>query len=345
MTVRIGFIGVGGRSVHEMRDLIKIPECELVAFCDIDESRCTAAVDTLNGVMPPGRNPIQPGIFTDHRAMLDAVEMDAVYISLPTFAHGQIDHDVIAAGKAVMIEKPIAIELSVAKEIGAHIAETGIVNAVGYQMRYAPSVGQTRALLEGVPIGMVIAVRWGGLPGTPWWRVQEQSGGMLIEQHTHSIDLVRYFVGEPDTIYAAGDTVLLKDVPNLNILDVNAMTVRFKNRAVGMIGNSPAARAGVPPNITNVLHILAKDLTVTAGFNSTTVLRPGQEAETITSDQDSNLSMNQAFVAAVANNTQDGILSPYDDALRSFAFTYAGQKSAELRREVRITDDLEVVPQ
>ena len=343
MTVRIGFIGVGGRSVHEMRDLIKIPECELVAFCDIDESRCTAAVETLNGVMPSGRNPIQPGIFADHRAMLDAVEMDAVYISLPTFAHGQIDHDVIAAGKAVMIEKPIAIELSVAKEISAHIAETGIVNAVGYQMRYAPSVGQTRALLEGVPIGMVIAVRWGGLPGTPWWRVQEQSGGMLIEQHTHSIDLVRYFVGEPDTIYAAGDTVLLKDVPNLNILDVNAMTVRFKNRAVGMIGNSPAAHAGVPPNVTNVLHILAKDLTVTAGFNSTTVLRPGQEAETITSDQDCNLSMNQAFVAAVANNTQDGILSPYDDALRSFAFTYAGQKSAELRREVQITDDLEVV--
>jgi hypothetical protein len=121
--------------------------------------------------------------------------------------------------------------------------------------------------------------------------------------------------------------------------------VRFKNRAVGMIGNSPAAHAGVPPNVTNVLHILAKDLTVTAGFSSTTVLRPGEEAETITSDQDSNFLLNQAFVNAVANNTQEGIHSPYDDAIRSFAFTYAGQKSAELRREVRITDDLEVVAQ
>ena len=72
--------------------------------------------------------------------------------------------------------------------------------------------------------------------------------------------------------------------------------------------------------------------------------RPGQETETITSDQDSNLLLNQAFVNAVANNTQDGILSPYSDSLRSFAFTYAAQKSAELRREVRLTDDLEVVP-
>ena len=345
MAVRIGIIGVGGRSVHEMRYLVRIPEAEIVGLSDIDEPRCAAAVETINGSLSEGANPIQPGIFSDHRAMLDAVELDAVYISLPTFAHGQLDHDVIAAGKAVLIEKPIALELSVAKEIAAHIEEKGVVNSVGYQMRYAPSVGQTRALLEGATIGMVIAVRWGQLPGTPWWRVQEQSGGMLIEQHTHGIDLVRYFVGEPDTIYAAGDTVLLTDTPNLNIFDVNSATVRFKNRAVGMIGNSPAAHAGTPPNITNVLHILAKDLTVTAGFDSTTVWRPGQEPETITSDQDSNHLLNQTFVNAVANNTQDGILSPYSDSLRSFAFTYAAQKSAELRREVRITDDLEVVPQ
>ena len=343
MAVRIGIIGVGGRSVREMRDLVGIPDAEIVGLCDIDEPRCAGAVDTINSSLPEGASPIQPGLFSDHRAMLDAVELDAVYISLPTFAHGQIDHDVIAAGKAVLIEKPIALELSVAKEIAAHIEEKGIVNSVGYQMRYAPSVGQTRALLEGETIGMVIAVRWGQLPGTPWWRVQEQSGGMLIEQHTHGIDLVRYFVGEPDTFYAAGDTVLLTDVPNLNIFDVNAVTVRFKNRAVGMIGNSPAAHAGVPPNVTNVLHILAKDLTVTAGFDSTTVWRPGQEPETITSDQDSNMLLNQAFVKAVANNTQEGILSPYSDSLRSFAFTYAAQKSAELRREVRLTDDLEVV--
>ena len=344
MSVRIGIIGVGGRSIREVRDLVEIPEAEIAALCDIDEPRCAAAVETINGSLPEGASPIQPGLFSDHRAMLDAVELDAVYISLPTFAHGQLDHDVIAAGKAVLIEKPIAIELSLAKEIAAHIAEKGVVNSVGYQMRYAPSVGRTRELLAGVPIGMVIAVRWGGLPGTPWWKIQEQSGGMLIEQHTHGIDLVRYFVGEPDTIYAAGDTVLLTDEPGLTIFDVNAATVRFKNRAVGMIGNSPAAHAGIPPNVTNVLHILAKDLTVTAGFDSTTVWRPGQETETITSDQDSNLLLNQAFVNAVANNTQEGILSPYSDSLRSFAFTYAAQKSAELRREVRLTDDLEVAP-
>ena len=344
MAVRIGIIGVGGRSVHEMRHLVRIPEAEIAALCDIDEPRCAGAVETINGALPEGVAPIQPGIFSDYRAMLDAVELDAVYISLPTSAHGQLDHDIIGAGKAVMIEKPIAIELSLAKEIAAHIEEKGVVNSVGYQMRYASSAQQTRALLEGVQIGMVIAVRWGDLPATPWWRIQEQSGGMLIEQHTHGVDLVRYFVGEPDTIYAAADTVLLTDEPNLNVFDVNAMTVRFHNGAVGMIGNSPAARAGVPPNVTNVLHILAKDLTVTAGFDSTTVRRPGQEAETITSDQDSNFLLNQAFVNAVANNTQEGILSPYSDSLRSFAFTFAGQKSAELRREVRITDDLEVVP-
>ncbi len=335
MAVRIGFIGAGGRTVREMQDLVHIPETEIVGLCDIDEPRCAAAVEWINGSLPEGARPIQPGLFPNHRAMLDSVEMDAVYISLPPFAHGQVDHDVIAAGKAVLIEKPLAIELSVAKEIAAHIAEEGVVHSVGYQRRYAPSVGQTRTLLEGETIGMVIAVRWGPLPPLPRWIVQEQSGGMLIDQHTHGVDLVRYFVGEPDTIYAAGDTILLTDVPGLDVFDVNAVTVRFKNRAVGMIGNSPAAHAAIPPNVTHVLHILAKDLTVMAGFDSTTVWRPGQQPETISSDQDSNFLLNQAFVNAVANNTQDGILSPYSDSLRSFAFTCAAQKSAELWREVR----------
>ncbi len=344
MTVRIGFIGAGGRTVREMRDLVHIPAAEIVALCDIDEPRCAAAVESVNGALPERASPIQPGLFSNHRAMLDAVELDAVYISLPPVAHGQIDHDVIAAGIAVLIEKPLAIELSVAKEIAAHIAETGVVHAVGYQRRYSPSVGQTRKLLAGKTIGMVMAVRWGPLPPLPRWIVQEQSGGMLIDQHTHGVDLMRYFVGEPDTIYAAADTVLLTDVPGLDIFDVNAATVRFKNRAVGLIGNSPAAHAAIPPNVTHALHILAKDLTVMAGFDSTTYWRPGQPPETITSDQDSNFLLNQTFVNAVANNTQDGILSSYADALRSFAFTYAAQKSAELRREVRLTDNLEVAP-
>ncbi len=342
MAVKIGFIGAGGRSVREMRDLVKIPEAEVVALCDIDAERCRAAVTTISQALPAGSPPWTPRVFTDYRQMLEQVDLDAVYISLPTFAHGQIDHDVIAAGKAVLIEKPIALELSVAKEIAAHIREAGVMNSVGYQMRYAAATARVREALQGVPVGMVVALRWGGLPRTPWWRVQEQSGGMLIEQHTHGVDLVRYFVGEAETVYAAADTLLLRDVPGLTIFDVNAVTVRFRNGAVGLVGNSPAATAGVPPQL-GMIHILAKDLTVSAGFGECVIRRPGQEPEQFAGDEDPNFLLNQAFVSAVASQMQAGILSPYDDALKTFALTYAAQKSAEWRCEVRLTDDLEVV--
>jgi len=341
--VKVGFIGAGGRTVAEMRDLIKMPEAEMVAVCDIDELRCQAAVHQVNEGLAPGQHPWRPRLFTDYRKMLESVGLDAVYISLPPFVHGEIDHAVIEAGKAVLIEKPLAVELSVAKEINDHIRQKGVVNSVGYQMRYAAATQQTRVLLQGVPIGMVVAVRWGGLPGTPWWRKQRQSGGMLIEQHTHGVDLVRFYVGEPDTIYAAADTLLLKDVPDLDIFDVNAVTVRFRNGAVGLIGNSPAATAGAPPELAHHIHILAKDLTISAGFGQSIVRRPGQQPETLTSPENPNFLMNKAFVEAVAKKDMSGILSPYEDALRSFAFTYAAQKSAEWRREVRLTENLEVV--
>jgi len=68
--------------------------------------------------------------------MLDAVDLDAVYVALPPFAHGEIEHAVIDAGKAILVEKPLAIDMGVARAIDAHIREAGVINSVGYQGRY-----------------------------------------------------------------------------------------------------------------------------------------------------------------------------------------------------------------
>ncbi len=226
MTVRVGFIGAGRRSVYEMTQLLQLPDVEITGICDIRPDAIEQARWSVTERGPAGSPPLSARGFTDVHAMLEQVALDAVYISLPPFAHGPAEHTVIEAGKAMMVEKPVALSMSIAREIAAHIQEQGVCAAVAYQWRYSTAVQKVRQLLKGTPIGMVTAIRWSGLPDVPWWRIQHKSGGMLIEQHTHCTDLLRYLCGDVDEVYAMASTALLKDVPNLDIADVNCVVIR-----------------------------------------------------------------------------------------------------------------------
>jgi len=221
MAVKLGFVGAGGRTVRELLDLVQVPDADITALCDIDLARCELAVQRVRERTGQGTDDqakqraqaLQPAVYPDVQRMLDGSELDAVYVSLPPFAHGEIEHAVVDAGKAIFVEKPVAITMTEAREIDAHIKQKGVISCVGYQSRYSTAVQAARERLSGVPIGLVIAIRLGGLPGTAWWKVQNKSGGMLIEQHTHGVDLMRYLAGEVESVFAFANTALLTDVP------------------------------------------------------------------------------------------------------------------------------------
>jgi predicted dehydrogenase len=342
MPVAVGFVGTGGRAAEEMRDLLEMEDTEIAALCDVALDRCTAALAACNRIQAEaGRPPLRARCFTDVRDMLQSVRLDAVYVSVPTFAHGPIEHAVLDAGLHLFVEKPIAMELGIAQEIADHARRAGVVTAVGYQLRYASTTAAARRALAGRTVGMATALRFGGLPEPPWWRVQRQSGGMLIEQHTHAVDLLRYLVGEVTRVYAEADRLLLTDVPGLDIADVHAATLRFACGAVCTLGNSPALVDGLTlPGALSHIHIIARGLTLSLAAGShLTVVRTGGQREEIEAERGFNRTMNEAFLHAVRTGDRSGILSPYDDALRSFAVTYACLRSAE-RREVVELDSL-----
>lgn len=333
---RAAFIGAGQRSVSHMAALTHIPDTQIVSVADLDEARAQAGIERANGRRNPSAPPIQPRIFSDYRALLEQTDPDCVYLCLPPFAHGQIDHDVIDFGKPVLFEKPVALSVTQAQEIADHIRQRGIVNAAGYQKRYSHAVQEARQRLQNEVIGMVISIRLSGLPGQPWWRVQAQSGGMLVEQHTHAVDMMRFVCGEIESVYAVGGTRLLTDVPNLDIFDVNACTVRFANGAPGMIGNSCGAAAGAPIFPPHLVHVVARDAVYSVNENKTVIRRPGQEPEEILPHADDDLVMNQTFIAAVRAGDQGGILSSFADAARTLAVTLACQQSAEQGQPVEV---------
>ena len=340
--VRLGFVGVGGRTVTEMVDLVRIPAARISALCDIDETRCGQAIERLIERAPDAAGTAlvreqPPRRFSDVRDMLAAVDLDGVYVSVPPFTHGVIEHAILDAGKALFVEKPVALTMEVAHEIAAHVAEAGVVSSVGYQSRYSSAVQQARDALAGVPIGLVIAIRLGGLPGG-WWRVQSRSGGMLIEQHTHGVDLMRLVAGEAEHVYASASTRLLTDVPGLDIADVNAATVHFQSGAVGVIANSCALQEGQrpPANVSGSVQVVARGLMAQVAADRSVLMPADGSTEEFRPREEPNRRMNEVFVRAVQTGDPTEIQSDYADGLRTFELTYAAHLAATRGEVVRI---------
>lgn len=329
MTTRVAFIGAGARSVGHMTALTFLDDVEIAAVTDLDLSRAEDALERTNSRRREGSAPINPRLFQDYRAMVDGVELDAIYLCLPPFAHGELDHALIDLNKPIMFEKPVAVDMGVANEIAAHVQAQGIVNAVGYQKRYSAAVQKAKALLQDVPIGMAISIRLSNLPGQPWWRVQSQSGGMLVEQHTHAVDLMRLLCGEVESAYAVGGTMLLQDTPNLDIFDMNACTLRFASGAPGIVGNSCAAPAGAEVFPPHLVHVAAKDMVLSVNDAKTVVRRADGSKEEFTREERDEVLMNKAFIDAARAGNQGEILSDFADATRTLAVTLACQASAE----------------
>jgi myo-inositol 2-dehydrogenase/D-chiro-inositol 1-dehydrogenase len=337
--VRLGFIGTGGRAIGEMLELIRLEDAALAAFCDIAPEKCAQALDAVNRALAEaGRPPLAVPFFTDPRAMLQSVELEGVYVSLPPFAHGPAEHAVLDARRGLLVEKPVVLDPGLGREIWAHARDAGVVTSVGYQLRYSDTVRRARELLAGRTVGMAIATRFGGVPEAPWWRQQARSGGMLVEMHTHAVDLLRHLCGEVETAYAQADTRLLTDVPGLDIADVHAATLRFASGAVGVVANSCALVGGLRLPGAGGTHILAKGLTLTLGGREPAAHVEGGRSEPLPGDGGADRRLNEAFVHALATGDRSRILCDYGDGLRTFEVTWACHRSAAEGRAVRIAD-------
>jgi len=108
--------------------------------------------------------------------MLAKEDLDAVYISIPPFAHGAPERAVIHAGLAMFVEKPVHMDTKDVREISQMVNKAGIITAAGYQERYLDIIDKAKELLKNRRIGFFIGYWMGGMPGR-WRREKEKSGG------------------------------------------------------------------------------------------------------------------------------------------------------------------------
>lgn len=316
-TVRVAFIGAGGNASGHMQRVSEIAEARIAAICDVVGARAEDAASKFGA-----------RAYTDYRRMLDEeADLDAVYVSVPPFAHYDAEIRAAERGLHLFVEKPVAITLEKGIEVWEAIARNSVLSCVGYQVRYTPYIENVREFLVDKNMLMVTAQRWGSMAPTFWWRQMELSGGQLVEQTTHQIDLIRYWAGEVRNVYATYACKVYNNEPGVTIPDLQALQMEFANGAIGQVVTSCSGCPG-----GGGIEFFLEGMKLTAGA-SKPVLTPADAAPLDAEPREAE-SIDAVFVEAVRTGDGSKIKSPYLDALKSLDVTLAANRSAKERRPI-----------
>jgi predicted dehydrogenase len=132
--VRVGIVGLRGRGENHIRGFGALPNVEIAALCDIDDSVMS---QRLAQVRKMG---FQPKTYTDVRKLLDDKSIDAVSIATPNHWHALIAIWAMQAGKDVYVEKPCSHNLWEGKQLIRATAKYNRIVQHGTQLRSLPSV-------------------------------------------------------------------------------------------------------------------------------------------------------------------------------------------------------------
>lgn len=220
-TIRWGIVGCG--DVTEVKSgpaLYKAYHSELVAVMRRDGA-LAADFAQRHGVSRS---------HADADAIINAADIDAVYVATPPSSHLDYVRRCAAAGKPVLVEKPMALDASECAQMNAACAAAGVPLWVAYYRRSLPRFRKIRDLVHSGAIGdvrMVASRQFRPLqtaqqmaPGSPPWRteVSESGGGFFVDMASHTLDFldyllgpiaeVRAFAGNHGGAYSAEDTIV-----------------------------------------------------------------------------------------------------------------------------------------
>lgn len=235
--IALAFIGAGnvnfgggeGPWDHASR-FEKIHGVTFAGVADVDLARAQSAV-TARQAGQARKAWGNTRAFGDWREMIDVVKPNAVVIGVPPDMHGQSegpnDMELFLArrGIAMLVEKPLGVaDPNEVQKVADKLARLPVIVSVGYMFRYSQAVTKMRELLDESPGGpRVFLARYdcaySEIRKPAWWDIR-RSGGPIVEQATHFLDLARYLCGDVDPgtirasrISATDPAGMLTDIP------------------------------------------------------------------------------------------------------------------------------------
>lgn len=223
--LRVGLVGAGGIAQSYVQVFDAVPGARITAVADVRGFAASAIAEQVRGTAYPS-----------HRALLEDADIDAVLVCTPPNTHPEIALQSIERGLHVMCEKPLAIDVGNAALMVEAAEHAGVVFTMAAKFRFVEDVIRARQIVDSGILGELMVVenafasrvdmsrRWNSDPSV-------SGGGVLIDNGTHSVDIVRSFLGPISDVMAVEG----KRIQHLDVEDTASMLVRTPEGALGTI--------------------------------------------------------------------------------------------------------------
>ena len=260
-TNTVGFALVGcGRIARKHAEILSqglVESGKLVAVCDIQPDRAKMLGEAFKAPA-----------FTDMHEMMQRVghQVDVVSVLTESGSHAKHTLALTRYGKSILVEKPMALTLDDADAMIRSCDEARIKLFVVKQNRYNLPVTKLREAMDQGRFGKLVMgtvrVRWRRdqhyYDLDAWRGTWAMDGGVFANQASHHIDMLEWFLGEPESVFAYSRTALV----DIETEDTGVAVIRFRNGALGVIEATTAVR---PHDLEGSISILGENGTVEIG--------------------------------------------------------------------------------
>ena len=292
-----GIVGAGVIAPTHAKAIDALPAARLIAVTDVVPDRAEAFGEKYGCHVEP-----------DLDALLARTDIDIVSVCVPSGLHAEVGVQVAAAGKHLVVEKPIDVTMAAADRLIHAARAAGVVMTVISQHRFDPGLVELRRLLDSGALGRLVvgeaATKWyrtqGYYDSAAWRGTRALDGGALMNQGIHYVDLLRWSMGPVAEVTA----VCATQTHQMEAEDVALATLKFSSGAVGTI----VASTAIFPGFAQRLEI--------SGTGGTVVIEDGEIVHRAFSaevpepgDRGSQLGTGASVPGAAANASALGIAS------------------------------------
>ncbi len=210
--INIGIIGMGGISGCHLGAYATLADkAHIVACCDIIPERAAGkAKDFTINIGSGSSADLNAKAYTDYRDLLADPEVQMVDICLPTDLHAEVAIAALQAGKHVLCEKPMALNVAECDQMVTAATASNHFLMVAHCIRFWPEYVYLKELVANNTYGALHHGHFTRVSASPawvadnWFLQQRRSGGVMLDMHIHDTDYILYLLGKPSQVSVRG---------------------------------------------------------------------------------------------------------------------------------------------
>jgi UDP-N-acetyl-2-amino-2-deoxyglucuronate dehydrogenase len=258
--------------------------------------------------------------FTDAAAMLERSDIQVVTICTPSGTHADLGLQAAAAGKHVMVEKPIDVTMERARALVVGCEQHRVRLGVIFQSRFLPAVSLIKQAIERGRLGKLYVVdayvKWfrnRAYYQAAAWRGTKalDGGGALINQGIHTVDLAQHFAGPAASIYGIAER---KHHPYIEGEDTALALVKYRGGAAGVI----EATTSLAPGFSRRVEVHGEKGSIVLDGNDITVWQLEGQNDDVEEAMLARLRLEQRDTSDGASNPMNLDISAHQRQLEDF---------------------------